>query len=111
MRRSSSVGFAILEAFFENTRTARIIYLSMKPDESFKAKGLKAFSELEGNRIVFKVACGRGVRSLAYTLYEYLQHLKTVEDAVSILEKAKYPCKPGSRASKPSSPRQASLQS
>lgn len=110
MRRSSSIGFAMLEAFFENPFAARVVYLSMKPDESFKAKGLKAFSELEGNRIVFKIACRRGVMSLAYTLYEYLQNLKTIENVASVLEEAKYPCKPGSQASKSSSPRQASPQ-
>jgi len=94
----------MLEASFENPCVAKIVYLSMKPDESFKTKGLRAFSNLEGNRIVFKIACRRGVMSLAYTIYEYLQHLKTVEEAASLLEEAKYQCKPGSGASKPSSP-------
>ncbi|GEM_PF-1170558 len=104
MRRSSSIGFARLEAFFENPCTAKIIYLSIKPDESFKARGLRAFSKLEGNRVVFKIACKRGIMSLAYTIYEYLQHLKTVEDAASLLEEAKYQCRQGSQASKHSSP-------
>jgi len=91
MRRSSSIGFAMLEVVFEKPSIARLVYLSTKPDESVEAKGLKASSKLRGDRIVFKVACKRGVMSLAYTLCEYLQHLRLIEEAALILEEATCP--------------------
>ncbi|MEM2487638.1 MAG: hypothetical protein QXR44_03495 [Thermoproteota archaeon] len=91
MRRSSSKGFAMLEVAFKNPSMARLVYFSTKPDEFFEERSLKTFSELKGDKIVFKVACKRGLMSLAYTIYEYLQHLRMVEEAISKLEEAMYP--------------------
>jgi len=91
MWKSSSVCFVKLEKTFRDSSLARIVYLSTKPDESLKVKGLKACSELKDDKIVFKAACRRGVMSLAYTLYEYLQHIMLIENAVLTLEEAKCP--------------------
>ncbi|MGC8831974.1 MAG: hypothetical protein ACP5PQ_05290 [Thermoproteota archaeon] len=92
MRRSSSVRcFAILEAFFPDSSKAGMAYLSMKPDETLKVKGLRASSRIEGSRVILKIACERGLMSLAYTLFEYLHHLKMMEEAASRLEEAMCP--------------------
>ncbi|MEM2941285.1 MAG: hypothetical protein QW304_07050 [Thermoproteota archaeon] len=92
MRRSSSVRcFAILEAVFPDSSKAGVTYLSMKPDEILKVKGLRASSRLEDCRIILKISCERGVMSLAYTLFEYLHHLRMIEEAASRLEEAKCP--------------------
>jgi len=91
LRKNSSVGFAILEVEFREPSLAKLVYLSTKPDELVEAKGVKAFSEIKDSKIVFRVICRRGVMSLAYTLYEYLQNLKLIEEAVLTLEAATCP--------------------
>jgi len=92
MRRSSSIRcFAVLEAVFPDSSKAGMTYLSMKPDEILKVKGLRASSRLKDNRVILKIACERGVMSLAYTLFEYLYHLKMLEEAASRLEEATCP--------------------
>jgi hypothetical protein len=63
----------------------------MKPDEAFEVRGLRVSSELRGNKIVFKTFCRRGLMSLAYTVYEYLQHLRMIEEAALRLEEATCP--------------------
>ncbi|MEM3712476.1 MAG: hypothetical protein QXR97_02950 [Thermoproteota archaeon] len=91
MRKSSSAGFAILEVNFGSSSLAKLVYVATKPDELVEAKGIKAFSEIKNSKIIFRVACRRGVMSLAYTLCEYLQNLKLIEEAVLTLEAAKCP--------------------
>lgn len=92
MRRSNSTRcFAILEAGFPDSSKARLTYLSMKPDEMLKVKRLRASSRLKDRKIILKVACERGIMSLAYTLFEYLHHLKMIEEAASRLEAATCP--------------------
>lgn len=63
----------------------------MKPDETSKVRGLRAVSSLRGCKIIFRVACRRGLTSLAYTLLEYLNYLKMIQEVSSRLEGAKYP--------------------
>ncbi|MBO3798971.1 MAG: hypothetical protein QXU11_06580 [Thermoproteota archaeon] len=92
MRRSNSAEcFAVLEAVFRSELEAELAYLALKPDEALKVKGLKVSSGLKGRRILFKVACRRGLMSLAYTLIDYLTHLKMIQEASSRLEEAKCP--------------------
>ncbi|MCS7138840.1 MAG: hypothetical protein NZ873_02135 [Crenarchaeota archaeon] len=91
MRRNSSASFAMLKVEFGKPSLAKLVYSSIKPDELVEVKGIKAFSEIKEDAIVFRVKCKRGVMSLAYTLYEYLQYLKLIQEAVLILEEAKCP--------------------
>jgi hypothetical protein len=92
MRRNSSAEcFAVLETIFRSELEAQLVYLAMKPDEAFKVRGLRVSSSLRGHRIIVKVACRRGIMSLAYTLLEYLHHFKMIQEAASRLEEAKYP--------------------
>ncbi|MEM2930339.1 MAG: hypothetical protein QW797_05715 [Thermoproteota archaeon] len=91
LRNNSAECLALLEAVFRSESEAKLVYLSMKPDESLKVKGLRASSHLRGCRITLKVACKRGPLSLAYTLSEYLHHLKMIQEAASRLEEATCP--------------------
>ena len=92
MLQSSSVEcFAVLEAVFKSEVEARLAYLALKPDEALKVKGLRVSSSLRGRRILFKVACRRGLMSFAYTLSDYLNHLKMIQEASLRLEEAKCP--------------------
>jgi hypothetical protein len=88
---SSAECFAVLEAVFRSELEARLAYSALKPDEALKVKGLRASSSLRGRRIILKVACRRGLMSLAYTLLEYLNHLKMIQEASSRLSEAKCP--------------------
>ncbi len=91
MWQNDSACFAVLEAVFRSKLEARLAYLALKPDEALKVEGLKVSSSLKGRRILFKVACKRGLMSLAYTLTDYLTHLKMIQEASSTLEEAKCP--------------------
>lgn len=92
MRQNSSERcFAVIKAVFPDQYKAKLAYSSMKPDEAFNVKGLRAATQLMGCEIIFKVECERGIPSLAYTLFEYLQHLKMIEEAILKIEGAKYP--------------------
>ncbi|MCX8183160.1 MAG: hypothetical protein N3F08_01880 [Crenarchaeota archaeon] len=88
---NSAECFAVLEAVFNSELEARLAYLALKPDEALKVKGLRISSSLKGRRIFFKVACRRGLMSLAYTLVDYLSQLKMIQEASSRLEEAKCP--------------------
>lgn len=91
MWQNNSACFAVLEAVLRSELEARLAYLALKPDEALKVKGLKVSSSLKGRRILFKVACKRGLMSLAYTLTDYLTHLKMIQEASSTLEEARCP--------------------
>ncbi|MBO3763267.1 MAG: hypothetical protein QXS21_05355 [Thermoproteota archaeon] len=51
---------------------ARILTLSLTPDEEFELEGLTIRTTYEKNVVTTKIACSRGPRSLAETLNEVM---------------------------------------
>ncbi|MCI4439262.1 hypothetical protein JHC27_05410 [archaeon] len=56
----------------EDEDVARILTLSLTPDEEFDLEGLAIRTTYEKNIVTTKVVCSRGPRSLAETLNEIM---------------------------------------
>jgi hypothetical protein len=68
----------------KDEETARILMMSLAPDEDFELEGLRIKTSYEENTVITRISCSRGLRSLAETLNEVMLAYALVLNSIEL---------------------------